>query len=275
MQKLKPMDDLADTVAADEAIDERYIVPGLSRGLALLQLFTRSKPEQKLTEIAEGLGLSRSAAYRLVYTLEKEEFLRRDPHTRRYRLTSKVLTLGFEFLNSEPLTEIAQPFLRRLSDLTGATSYLIGLEGWHVVHLARAAPSATLITNLKIGARFPVHAVTSGRVILANIDEERLRGIYKELKLRCKTVAVPATFAAFQSGLEKVRERGYDLSKSMFEAPISACACAVKDRSGNAVASISIVAPHALFGDRMQQAKIANTVRSVVEELSAQLGYDG
>ncbi len=81
-------------------------MPGLSRGLALLQLFPRSKPAKTLAELAAGLGLSRSATYRLVYTLEADGFIARDAETRRYRLTSKTLDLGFEYLHAQPITEI-------------------------------------------------------------------------------------------------------------------------------------------------------------------------
>jgi IclR family pca regulon transcriptional regulator len=275
MEDMDLNDDAAVADEAEPAIDGRYIVPGLSRGLALLQLFTRRKPEQKLTEIAEGLGLSRSATYRLVYTLENDDFIRRDPVTRRYRLTAKVLSLGFEFLFAEPLTDIAQPFLRHLSDITGATAYLVVIEGWQVVHLVRVAPSATLITNLQIGARFPAHAVTSGRVILGYWDAIRLRHFFSLLKRECKTVAVPATFEAFQASLDKDRERGYAFSKSIFETAVSACACAIRDNSGASVAAISVVAPQSLFEDAANRRRVIEAVRETANRISGQLGFSG
>lgn len=112
-----------------DAVDPRYIVPGLSRGLALLALFTNRRPAQTLAELAAGLSLSRSAAYRLVYTLEKEDFIAREPEGRHYRLTSKVLSLGFEYLNARGIPEIAEPVLRALSDATAAAAYIATLDG--------------------------------------------------------------------------------------------------------------------------------------------------
>jgi IclR family pca regulon transcriptional regulator len=258
---------------ADEGVDRRYIVPGLSRGLALLQLFTREKPEQRLTEIAMGLGLSRSAAYRLVYTLEHDEFLRRDPTTRSYRLTAKVLSLGFEFLLAQPLTDVAQPFLHQLSGLTGATAYLVIVDGWQAAHLSRDAPSATLITNLQIGARFPAHALSSGRIILAYWDESNLREFYALLKRECKTVRVPATFEELLAGLREDRARGYSFDKSLLEPAVSAVACAVRDRSGSSVAAICILAPHALFREATKRRKIIGYIRTIADAISRQLGF--
>ena len=145
-----------------DQIDSRYIVPGLSRGLALLQLFTRHKASKTLLELAEGLDISRSAAFRLTYTLEKDGFIERNAATRRFRPTSKVLTLGFEYFNSQSITELAQPHLRELSDATSASSHVVILDGWHAVYLARLAPPAVgLVSNLQVGSRQPAHLTAS------------------------------------------------------------------------------------------------------------------
>ena len=143
MQDVATREEVGSAAEAGETIDERYIVPGLSRGLALLQLFTRHQPEQKLTEIAAGLGLSRSATYRLVYTLENDGFLRRDPNTRRYRLTAKVLSLGFEFLFAQPLTDIAQPFLRQLVDTVLTSGLLRKIDAAVYTRLSSAGTAFT------------------------------------------------------------------------------------------------------------------------------------
>jgi IclR family pca regulon transcriptional regulator len=263
----------ADAWRTDGEIDPRYVVPGLSRGLALLQLFTRQKPEQKLTEIAEGLGLSRSATYRLVYTLEMDGFLRRDSNTRRYRLTAKVLSLGFEFLYAQPLTDAAQPFLRGLSERTRATAYLVVVDGWEAVHLAKMAPSVALITNLQIGGRFPAHAIASGRMILAHMDDAELRAVYRRLKAERQSTPNPDSFEAFRADAEADRRRGYVLGRSLFEPAISACAAPVRDRQGKAVAALSVIAPHSFVDEMGGEAELSGIVMAVAQSFSAQLGF--
>ena len=260
---------------ADEGGDRRYMVPGLSRGLAALRLFNRQKPEQNLTDVADGLGLSRSAAYRLLYTLENERFVSRDPNTRRYRLTSKVLSLGFEYLYGQPLTDVAQPFLRQVSDATGATAYLVILEGWQAVYLARVAPASFLVTNLQIGARYPAHLVASGRSILAHLPDERLKAVYESLKRESKDRPVPARFPAFEAIVRADRDAGYSFNRSIFEPTVSALSCAVQDRSGAPVAALNIVAPHSVFDDAGGEKKLGKVVGEVAHEFSRRLGLAG
>jgi len=264
--------DETDIVPAEEVIDERYVVPGLSRGLALLQRFTRERPEQKLTELAEGLGLTRSAAYRLVYTLEKEGFLARDPGTRRYRVTPRVLNLGFEYLYSRPLTSAAQPYLNRLSEQTRATAYLMVLDDWESVTLARVLPVAPLITTLQIGRRTPAHLSASGRAMLSNFTPEALKPIYHRIVAECRNYPVPASFDALLESLSHDRERGYVLSPSIFETPITSCAAAVLDGSGP-IGALAAIAPHSFVAECGGEAAVSGLVLEATRALSAQLGH--
>ena len=258
----------------EEPVDERYVVPGLSRGLALLQLFTRERPEQKLTEIADGLGLSRSATYRLVYTLEKDRFLRRDPVTRRYRLAAKVLSLGFEFLNAQPLTDIAQPYLRQLSDLTRAVAHLVIRDGAHVVYIARVAPPVTLVTNLQIGARLPAHLTATGRILLAYLSDDTLREIHRLI------VSEPAagfgkasSFEALKAAAHADRQRGYVFNRSTFDPSVYSLACPIRDRSGQAVAAVNVVAPLSTIENLGGEARIHAEVSGAAAAISTQIGF--
>jgi IclR family pca regulon transcriptional regulator len=263
------------TQREDPLVDERYVVPGLSRGLALLQLFTRQKPEHKLTEIADGLGLSRSATYRLVYTLEKDQFLRRDPVTRRYRLASKVMSLGFEFLNAEPLTDIAQPYLRTLSDLARAVAHLVIRDGCHVVYLARVAPPVALVTNLQIGARLPAHVTATGRILLAYLSEDGLREIYDLIRREPEMVKPPTSFDALRSVAHADRQRGYVFSRSVFDPAVYSLAAPVMDRNGAAVAAVNVVAPISAIESFGGEAALHREVAGTVAAISEQLGFPG
>jgi IclR family pca regulon transcriptional regulator len=258
-----------------ERIDPRYVVPGLSRGLALLQLFTRHKPAQTLAELAAGLELSRSAAYRLVYTLEKDGFIAREPTTRRYSLTSKVLTLGFEYFNSQTITEVAQPFLQRLSDATSASAHLVILDGWHAVYLARVSPSVGLVSNLQVGSRQPAHITASGRMLLADLPEPRLRTIHALLRHECRSVAAPESFEALRHRANEDRARGYVFHKSVIDPGLTSCAAAVRDGAGTAVAAITIVGPDRNIETFGGEPALARLIVEATGAMSAKLGYGG
>ena len=95
--------------AAGGEADDRYLVPGLVRGLQALQAFTPERRRMTLVEIGAALGITRSAAYRLVYTLDQLGFLVHDPQTRTYALGPAVLRLGDGYIASRDLAEVAAP----------------------------------------------------------------------------------------------------------------------------------------------------------------------
>ena len=257
-----------------DGVDRRYLVPGLSRGLATLALFTRAEPALTLAEVAKGLGLSRSAAFRLIYTLEKDGFVARDEETRRFHLTSKVLSLGFEFLHSQTVTEIAQPYLRRLSDRTGAAAYLAILDGWHAVYLTRAVPSVGLVSNLQIGARLPAHTTSSGRIMLAFQPEDRLDAIHRQLRREARGLA-EASLQEFRAQVLADRRRGYVFHKSTVDPGLVSLACPVRDHEALPVAAVTVIAPEKVSETFGGEKALRPLVAGAVAEMSRKLGYRG
>ncbi|WP_338665232.1 IclR family transcriptional regulator [Pararoseomonas sp. SCSIO 73927] len=258
-----------------EEADPRYIVPGLSRGLALLQLFSRQRPAQTLQELAAGLGITRSAAYRLAYTLEKDGFILRDAATRRYRLTAHVLTLGFDYLNSQPLTGLAAPALQQLSSLTSAATHLVVLDGWQVVYLARVAPPVALVSNLQIGTRLPCHITASGRALLATLDEAELRRIYAVLRRESRDVPPPSSFEALAEQAAEDRARGYVFRGSILDPGLMTFACVVRDGTGKAVGGVNVVGPAALLERFGGEEALRAAVLDAASSVSRQLGFQG
>jgi IclR family transcriptional regulator, pca regulon regulatory protein len=257
-----------------DRIDPRYIVPGLSRGLALLQLFPRSKPAKTLAELAAGLGLSRSATYRLVYTLEADGFIARDAETRRYRLTSKTLDLGFEYLHAQPITETAQPFLRALSDRSNAAAHVAILDGWHAVYLARALPNVGLVSNLQLGARLPAHTTSSGRIMLAHQDDNRLRIIYERLRKELRGGQAPAP-QDFNAQIATDRKRGYVFHKSTVDPGLVSLAFPVRDHESQVVAAVTVIVPEKMSDAMGGEKTLRPMVHETADAISRKIGYRG
>lgn len=258
-----------------DRIDPRYIVPGLSRGLALLQLFPRSKPAKTLAELAAGLGLTRSATYRLVYTLEADGFIARDSETRRYRLTSKTLDLGFEYLHAQPITETAQPFLRVLSDRTNAAAHVAILDGWHAVYLARALPNVGLVGNLQLGARLPAHMTSSGRVMLAHQDEVRLQAIYERLRKEARGAQAVLGMQDFDSQIAADRKRGYVFHRSIVDPGLVSLAFPIRDHDSRVVAAVTVIVPEKLSDAIGGERALRPMVYETADAISRKIGYRG
>jgi len=94
-----------------------YRVPALERGLNLLGLFNARQRSLGMNEMAERLGVSPSALYRIVQTLQDMGYLNRLERNQ-YELGARVISDGFAYLSSRDIVEIALPHLNALRDST-------------------------------------------------------------------------------------------------------------------------------------------------------------
>jgi DNA-binding IclR family transcriptional regulator len=249
----------------------RYNVPGLERGLRLLQLFDRTRTRLTAAEMARSLEIPRSTAFRLAQTLEFLGFLEREGD--RYGVGPAVLRLGFEYIASLEVAELARPVIDRLRDGTGLSAQLVIRDGREVVVVLKASPPATFASNVTVGTRLPAHATILGRVLLSDADDDGLRALYPEPTLPQVSLHSPRTLAELQRLLREDRARGYAVSESFFEHGISAVAAPVRDQDGGIVAAISITAQRPTLEPQELRERLVPQVLGAAAELSRRLNY--
>jgi IclR family pca regulon transcriptional regulator len=210
-----------------------------------------------------------------VYTLEADGFIARDGETRRYRLTSKALDLGFEYLHAQSITETAQPFLRSLSDRSNAAAHVAILDGWHCVYLARALPNAGLVSNLQLGARLPAHTTASGRIMLAHQDQEQLRALYDRLKKTTRGAMAAPSQADFNAQIAADRKRGYVFHKSTLDPGLVSLAFPIRDHGSQVVAAVTVIVPEKLSEAIGGEKALRPMVQEVARAISGKIGYRG
>lgn len=216
---------------------ERY-VRAFSRGLDLLEAMGRGAEKKTLAEIAELCGLPRSVAKRLLLTLVARGFAREDG--RRYWLTPKALQLGLAYLYSLPFWRQAQLVLEELRAECGESCAMAVLHEEDIVYVVRVPSRRILSSNLTVGSRFPAHAVSLGRVLLAGLDDDDLDRYFKTAK---PTAFTPTTVIAptkLRTALETVREAGYAWVDSELDEAICGIAVPVRDDEGRVVAAINV-----------------------------------
>ena len=169
------------SVSGAEAVpDERYLVPALVRGLSILGKLSAANGNPTLSEVAALLGVTRSSAYRLLYTLGHLGFVEYDARTKTYALGPQVLALGYGYLASRDITDVAMPHLERLRDRTGWSAHLGELHNREVVYLARVATRRMVSSTVHVGTRLPAHATTMGRILLSGLSDDEIRARYQE-----------------------------------------------------------------------------------------------
>ena len=255
----------AAALPAGDGIDERYLVPALIRGLDILRTLSNDHKKMSLSEVAASLGVTRSSAYRLLYTLSHLGFVDYEADTKSYALGPEVLQLGYGYLAGRDLVEVATPHLLRLRDRTGWSAHLGELHGREVVYLARVATRRSIASTVHVGTRLPARSTTMGRVLLSELDERAIRSLYRDER-------GASSVAALLKQLAGDRAQGAVVQNSVYEPGVASVAAPVRDMSGRAVAAINISAVAMFTNDVELNGTLKTEVIAAAEAISRDLG---
>lgn len=255
------------------ALDRRYIVPGLVRGLEILRTFSRDRQEQTVAEMARAVEIPRSTAFRIVYTLESAGFLRRSGDGAHYQLGSPVLELGYSFLAGKELIDIANPILRRLRDETSASTHLAVREGRDVVYIARFQGNTSLVSAMSVGSRLPAHATAPGRVLLCALPLAEVVALYDGFRFETYTPETPNSIGALINLVEGDRKEPSIVSWGFYEAEVATIAAPVYNSEGKVEAAISVSCPISVYDRQTFSTRIRRIVEESAADISRGLGY--
>ena len=221
---------------------EPHHVQSFERGLAVIRAFDAQRPELTLSEVAKICDLTRAAPRRFLLTLADLGYVRSDG--RFFSLTPRVLELGYAFLSSLSLPEVAAPHLERLVAEVHESSSLSILDADDIVYVARVPTSRIMTVVITVGTRFPAYATSMGRVLLAALPPEVLDAYLDRVTLTRLTNRTVLTAPELRLELARVRTQGYAIVDQELEEGLLAMAAPIHDRSG-AVAGAVNVSAHA------------------------------
>jgi IclR family pca regulon transcriptional regulator len=228
--------------AREDAFEEsRDYVQSLARGLSVLRSVPGDRPSATLAEIAARSGLSRAAARRLVLTLEHLGYVQ--AAGREYRLTPRVLELGYGFLGARNLTDLAQPWMEQLAHQVNESCSMAVLDGRDIVYVARVSVRKVMTVSLAVGARLPAYCTSMGRVLLAGLTAARLEEWLEGLDARRYTSRTVVDSSRLRRIVETVRRDGYVWVEQELEAGLCSLAVPLRDRAGLVVAALNLGMP--------------------------------
>jgi DNA-binding IclR family transcriptional regulator len=239
------------------------------RAVELLKAFQPDRPERTLTELAVGVGLNRTTTYRLLTALQSEGMIERDGA--RYRLGPELMALGARALGASHLRGASRLELDALADRTGETVTLEVLVGRNVLILDEAIGRHLVGTVPSLGTRWPAHATSTGKVLLAFAPDQALEELVAGSveRLTPRTIVDPALL---RRELSRVRDRGHAVTWEEVELGFVAVSVPVRGPTGEVVAALAVGGPKARFStDRV--AKLAETLPCSAEKISARLGF--
>jgi IclR family pca regulon transcriptional regulator len=225
---------------ADGEPHDGEFVRSLDRGLAVIRAFDADHTELTLSEVARTTGLTRAAARRFLHTLVALGYVRGDG--RLFSLRPKILELGYAYLSSQSLPEVAMPHLEQLVERVHESSSVSVLDGDEVVYIARVATKRIMTVAISVGTRFPAFATSMGRVLLAGQSADWLDGYLLHADLRPLTPRTIAEPAGLRAELMRIRKQGWALVDQELEEGLSSVAAPIRDVRGRVVAAINLSA---------------------------------
>jgi IclR family pca regulon transcriptional regulator len=224
--------------AMSDQVREPHHVQSLERGLAVIRAFDAHHSELTLSEVARICDLTRAAARRFLLTLADLGYVRTDG--RLFSLTPRVLELGYAFLSSLSLPEVAQPHLERLVGEVHESSSVSVLDGDDIVYVARVPTRRIMTVAINVGTRFPAYATSMGRVLLAHLRDEQIDAYLARVRLEQLTDRTVGSVPVLRAELDRVRRQGYAIVDQELEQGLRSMAAPVRDRTGAVTAAVNV-----------------------------------
>lgn len=248
------------------------VIKSLQRAINILDLFDEQTAELGITEIAETLGLHKSTAAGLVYTLEHNGYLDQDPETRKYGLGFKLVERASTLLDQIDVRQVALPHLQELRGWCGESVNLAVRDGGQIVYIERLTTTQSLGMRAKVGYRAPMHCTALGKAILSGMPLEKVEEHIRQYGLQTVTDQSITDLAQFFQEMERIREQGFAVDNEENEIGVRCVAAPIFDHSNRPVAAVSISSPVL----RLQPSEVPLYGQKVIEAaaaISTKLGY--
>jgi DNA-binding IclR family transcriptional regulator len=259
--------------AADDDRPDPLFNQSLEKGLQALRAFGAIHRTLTLAELAELAGMSKSSAQRTVHTLERLGYIDKHPQTRRFRLTPKVMEIGYNYLAADALIPIASPYLSQLANASGETANLTEPVGLDMVYVAQLMTAKHMPVLTPVGMRIPMYCTSSGRAWLSTLPDDQARAM---LEASARPARTPATLTDVDQIMQRVvacRSVGYACNEEeLFLGDMGIGAPIVNSR-GEAVGAVHVSPPASRWTMEEAQKKLAPLVIECAWAISRSISH--
>ncbi|MCR3722005.1 MULTISPECIES: IclR family transcriptional regulator [Prauserella salsuginis group] len=242
----------------------------LDRGLTILT-YLSTAGESPVSELATVVGMSRSAAYRIVDRLREADYVV-DSDAGRVKLGPAAARLAMAAVQTTDVVHVAPELLRLLAQQTRETVGLGVLSGDEMVFVYRERGPQSVTVNAELGARRPLHCTAIGKAYLSAMTAAERRALVRAPKLTRYTERTITSRTELDRELETSRNRGWTVERGEFDDASTCCGAPILDHTGAPVAAISVAG----LRDRMENVldRVGPTVASTADAISRRLGYN-
>lgn len=267
MNKPAPLEDDQEAPAKD-----RNFVTALARGLQLLRAFGTGEEYLGNAELSGRTGIPRPTVSRLTYTLTQLGYLRHNTRLEKYRLGPGILALGYRFLASQGIREIARPFMQQFAEATDCNVSLGAADKNDILYIESCHGSGPLIVRLDVGSRLPMATTAIGRAWLCGLPEARREAVLAELA-KAHGNDWPALEKGIRRSQEDYARYGFCLSEGDWQSQISAVATPLILEDGAEVMAINCGGAAHRLGHSIMVDNLGPRLKEVARRILAELQH--
>lgn len=238
---------------------------GLAKGLTVIRAFGRDHAALSLSDIARSAGMPAATARRCLLTLEELGYVTRNG--RSFLLRPKVLELGAAYLESINIEQLTRTHLEELARETSDSAALCVLDGTEIAYVARTSVRTLLRLEAHVGSRFPAHATSTGRVLLAGLGPERLKAYFATAQFTALTERTVTDPQRLHALIEDARRNGYSTVEDELAFGVIALAVPVIDQNGRVVAALN----SSSHSGRMTRTKLIRGRLAMLQQISQRI----
>ena len=213
-------------------------VQSFARGLEVIRTFNAQAPQQTLSEVAQRSGLTRAGARRILLTLHALGYVQTDGKL--YQLTPRILDLGFAYLSSMPIWNLAGPVMEALVGQVKESCSAAVLDATDIVYVLRVPTHKIMSITLGVGSRLPAYCTSMGRVLLADLPEDELMARLKASNRQAHTRHTVTDIDALAARVAQARRQGWCIVNQELEEGLISIAAPLTNRLGQTVAALNI-----------------------------------
>jgi len=206
--------------------------------LAVIRAFSAERPSMTLSEVAARTGLTRAGARRILLTLAQLGYV--TVEGRQFRLSARILDLGFAYLSSMPFWDLAEPIMEALVDEVHESCSASVLDGTDIVYVLRIPTRKIMTISLGPGSRLPAWCTSMGRVLLSGLDDAEVDAVLRKSKLEARTSRTVTDRAELRRLIAEVRTRGWAVVNQELEEGLVSISAPIRERSGRILAAMNV-----------------------------------
>ncbi|MDX3529226.1 IclR family transcriptional regulator [Streptomyces sp. ID05-39B] len=248
-------------------------VQSVDRAVSVLEILAQ-RGEAGVSEVAGEINVHKSTAFRLLGALEARGLVEQTAERGKYRLGFGIVRLAGAVTGRLDITQQGRTVCERLSEEIGETVNIAVLQEHYAVNLYQVRGPGAVGTHNWVGQLTPVHATSSGKILLAHLPEKARAGVLEASGTQKLTPRTLTARAKLEKDLAEARERGYAAALEELEIGLHAMAAPIRSRDGEVVAALSASGPTYRFTEERIH-EFAPALISGADEISRRMGYLG